>query len=81
MFSPLMNIMMQYGESVLLGIIAAFISKVYFTAKMQGEIRGYQNDILKSYAKINELEAQNEQLEKRLKNRQITFSKELVFLN
>ena len=72
---------MQYGGSVLLGLIAALISKVYFTTKMQGEIRGYQSDILKSYAKINELEAQNEQLEKRLKNRQMIFAADMVFLN
>ena len=81
MYSPLLNIVMQYGGPVLVGIIAGLICRAYFATQMQGKIRGYQGDIIKSHSKILELEAKNDQLEKRIKELEGTFIKDKIFMN
>ena len=81
MFSPIMNIMMQYAVGVLAGIVAGLVCKAYFAAQLQGKIRGYQSDIVKSHTKILELEAKNDKLEKRLKLSEGTFVKDRLILN
>ena len=81
MFSPLLNIVMQYGGSVLAGIIVGLICKAYFAAQMQSKIRGYQCDIVKSHARILELDARNDMLEKRIKELEGSFTKDRIFMN
>ena len=76
MFSPLLNILMQYAGPVMAGIVVGLICKAYFASQMQGKIKGYQSDIVKSHSKILELEAKNDQLEKRVKELEGTFSKD-----
>ena len=81
MFSPLLNIVMQYGGPVLAGIVVGLICKAYFAGQMQGKIRGYQSDIVKSHTKILELEATNDKLAKRIKELEGAFSKDRIFMN
>ena len=81
MFSPLLNIVMQYGGAVLAGIVVGLICKAYFASQMQSKIRGYQGDIVKSHAKILELEAKNDQLEKQIKELDNSFTKDRIFMN
>ena len=81
MFSPLLNIVMQYVGAVLAGIAAGLICKAYFVSKMQSKIRGYQSDIVKSHSKILELEATNGRLGKRIKELEPGFSKDQIFMN
>lgn len=81
MFSPLLNIVAQYGGAVLAGIVVGLISKAYFASQMQNKIHEYQGDILKSHAKILELEATNGQLEKRIIELEGSFSKDRIFMN
>ena len=81
MFSPLLNIVMQYAGAVLVGIVVGLVCKAYFAGQVQGKIRGYQGDILKSHAKILELEGKNDLLEKRLKEIEGTFIKDKLYMN
>lgn len=81
MFSPILNIVMQYGGPMVVGIVAGLICKAYFAGQMQNKIRGYQSDIVKSHAKILELEAKNGHLEKRIKEIEGNFSKDRIFMN
>ena len=81
MFSPLLNVLMQYAGAVLVGILSGLICKAYFASQMHKKIHEYQGDILKSHAKILELEAKNDKLEKRLKESNKGFSKEYLFMN
>lgn len=81
MFSPVLDIMYQYGGPVLAGILAGLIFKVYFTAQTHKKIRDYQGDIVKSHARILELEAENDQLQKRVKDVEKTFTKAHLFMN
>jgi len=81
MFSPLLNIVMQYAGGVLTGIVVGLICKAYFATQMQGKIREYQGDIVKSHTKILELEAKNDRLEKRLKEIEGAFTKHRLFMN
>ncbi|MCW3113950.1 MAG: hypothetical protein JWR18_2346 [Segetibacter sp.] len=81
MFSPLLNIVMQYGGSVLAGIVVGLVCKAYFASQMQDKIRGYQSDIVKSHARILELEATNDRLEKRIKDLEGSFVKDRLFMN
>ncbi|GEO09426.1 hypothetical protein [Segetibacter aerophilus] len=81
MFSPLLNIVMQYAGSVVAGIAVGLICKAYFAAQMQSKIRGYQSDIVKSHSRILELDARNDKLEKRIKELEGTFVKDRLFMN
>lgn len=81
MFSPLLNIVMQYGGAFLVGIVTGLLSKAYFASQMQRKIKGYQMEIVKSHSKILELEAKNDQLEKRFLEVEVTFSKDHLFMN
>ena len=81
MVSPLLNIILQYGGSVLIGIVVGLIFKAYFASKVSDKIKGYQHDIVKSHAKILELEAKNDKLEKRLKEVEGVFNKDKIFMN
>jgi len=81
MFSPLLNILTEYGGAVLAGIVTGLICKAYFATQMQGKIREYQQDLLKSHSKILSLEAENDQLQKRLKQVEISFAKDGIVLN
>jgi cell division protein FtsB len=81
MFSPLLNIVMQYVGPVFAGIVAGLICKAYFAGQMQSKIRGYQSDIVKSHSKILELEASNDKLEKRIKALEGSFIKDRIFTN
>jgi uncharacterized membrane protein (DUF106 family) len=81
MFSPLLNIVMQYGGAVLIGIVTGLICKAYFASQVQGKVRRYQGEMVKSHARILELEAKNDQLEKRLKDAECRFIKDQLVFN
>lgn len=82
MYSPLLNILMQYGGPVLAGIVVGLLCKAYFAGQVHNKMRGYQGDIVKSHAKILELEAKNEVLEKRLKETPgSVFKRDFIFMN
>lgn len=81
MFSPLLNVLMDYAGPVLVGIVVGLVFKAYFAAQVQKKIKGYQGEIVKSHSKILELEAQNNELEKRLKEFDRSFSKDRIFMN
>jgi len=81
MFSPLLNIVSQYGGAVLAGIAVGLVCKAFFAFQMQSKIRDYQCDIVKSHAKILELDAKNGQLEKRIKELEGSFTKDRIFMN
>ncbi|WP_207495956.1 hypothetical protein [Aridibaculum aurantiacum] len=76
MFSPLLNILSQYAGAVLVGVIVGLIFKAYFASKVHNKIKNYQGEIVKSHAKILELEALNYRLESQLKNAEKSFSNE-----
>lgn len=81
MFSPLINVLMQYAGSVLLGIIAGLVCKAYFASHYAKKIREYEGDILKSHAKILELEAKNDKLEKRIRENQRSMGRDYLVMN
>ena len=81
MFSPILNIVMQYAGAVLAGIVIGLICKAYFASQVQGKIKRYQGEIVKSHAQILELEATNDRLEKRLKEIEGKFSKDRLVMN
>ena len=81
MFSPLLNIVMQYAGAVLAGIVVGLFFKAYFASQVQSKIKRYQGEIVKSHGKILELEAVNGQLEKRLKDAEGNFIKSQLQMN
>jgi uncharacterized coiled-coil DUF342 family protein len=72
---------MQYAGSALTGIAVGLICKVYFASQMHKKIRGYQGDIVKSHSRILELDAKNDELEKRIKELEGSFIKDRIFMN
>lgn len=81
MFSPLLDTLMQYGGAVVVGIATGLLFKMYFAGQIQGKIKEYQCNIVKSHSKILELEAKNEALEKRIREAEGIFSKDKIFMN
>lgn len=81
MFSPLLDTVLQYGGALLAGIVAGLVCKAYYSSQIRGKIKGYQMDIVKSHSKILELEAKNEELEKRMKQVECSFIKDKIFMN
>ncbi len=81
MFSPSLNIVMQYLELFILGVVTGFICKAYFVTQMQNKIKEYQNDLMKSQEKVFELQTLNDNLEKRLKEMESYFSKDSISMN
>ena len=82
MYSPLLNIVWQYAGAVVTGIVVGLIFKAYFASQLQNKIKRYQGEIVKSHAKILELEAINDKLEKRIKEVEVPFVvKERFVLN
>jgi cell division protein FtsB len=81
MVSPLLNIVMQYGGIFLGAIIFGVTCKAYLASKVQVKIKRYQCEIVKSHAKILELEAENQQLENRIRDVEGTFIKNKLVLN
>lgn len=81
MFSPILNIVMQYGGILLGAVTFGIICKAYFASKVSGKIKRYQYEIVKSHAKILELEAVNQQLENRLKEVEGSFIKNKLVMN
>lgn len=81
MFSPLLNIVYQYAGAVIAGVLVALVFKAYFASKMHRKIRNYQGEIVKSHAKILELEALNYRLETKLKEGEKVFGREKMVLN
>ena len=81
MFSPVLSIVMQYGGPVLAGVLVALICKAYFATQIQKKIHEYEGDILKSHSKILELEAQNDKLQKTIKEAKRVFTKDFIFMN
>jgi hypothetical protein len=72
---------MQYFAPVLSGVIAGFICKAYFAAKMQNKIKDCQNDLMKSQEKVFELQTLNDNLENRLRELERYFSKDSISMN
>ncbi len=81
MFSPILNIVMQYGGAVLVGILVGLFFKAYFASQVQTKIKRYQCEIVKSHGKILELEATNDKLEKRVKDVEHNFVKDRLVMN
>ena len=81
MFSPILNIVYQYAGAVLAGIVVGLVFKAYFASQVQSKIKRYQGEIVKSHAKILELEAKTDQLEKHIKEAERSFIKENLVLN
>lgn len=82
MTSPLLNILMQYGGAVIAGIVVGLLFKAYFASQIQKKMREYQSDIVRSHAKILDLEAENGQLSKKLKEMEVSFSRDkVIFMN
>lgn len=81
MFTPLLNVIMQYAGAVAVGIFVGLMAKAYFASKFHNKIRNYQGEIVKSHEKILELEALNYRLEKKLKDIESAFIKEKLVMN
>ena len=81
MFSPILNIVYQYAGAVLAGISVGLIFKAYFASQVQSKIKRYQGEIVKSHAKILELEAKNDKLEKQVKEVERSFVQEKFVMN
>ena len=81
MISPLLSVLMQYGGAVLTGTVFGLLCKAFFASRMRAKIKGYQRDIIQSHTNILELEAKNDQLEKRIKDAEGMFSKDRLFMN
>lgn len=81
MYSPLLNIMFQYGGAVLAGLLVGLVFKAYFASQMQRKIKDYQGQIVKSHSKILELEAINYRLEKKVKEVEAVFAKDRMVMN
>jgi cell division protein FtsL len=81
MISPLLDIVFQYGAAVVTGLAVGLVCKVIVARQMQTKIRGYQGEIVKSHSRILSLEAQNDRLDKKIKELEGKFSKEHLFMN
>ncbi|MDB5192618.1 MAG: hypothetical protein JWQ96_2181 [Segetibacter sp.] len=81
MISLLLSSAIQYGGAMLVGIIVGLLFKSFFASQVQKKIRGYQGDIIRSHARILELEALNDRLEKRLQGAETTFKNDLLVMN
>ncbi len=82
MFSPLLiNIVIQYGGVFLGAIIFGVICKAYLASKVQAKIKRYQYEIVKSHAKILELEAENQQLLNKMRDVEGAFIKNKLVMN
>lgn len=81
MYSPLLNLVAEYGVAVITAIISGFLVKAYFASKMHRKIRHYQSEIVKSHAKILELEATNFKLESKLKDSEQHFQHAKMVMN
>lgn len=81
MTSPLLNIIMQYSGAVSAGIVVSLLCKAFYASQMRTKIRNYQSDIVKSHAKILELEAKSDRLEKRLKEAEGIFNNDRILMN
>ncbi len=81
MCTPLFEHVSYYGAAVAIGIVVAFILRGHFANRLQNKIRGYQADIVKSHAKILELEELNDKLEKRLQETSASFSTDKILMN
>ncbi len=76
-----LNIFIQYYGLVFFGVAAAVICKAYFANKLQNKIKEYEDDLMKSRAKVFELEILNKNLEERLKEMEGYFSKDRIIMN
>lgn len=76
-----LNISIQYYGLVFFGVAAAVICKAYFANKLQNKIKEYEDDLMKSRAKVFELEILNKNLEERLKEMEGYFSKDRIIMN
>jgi hypothetical protein len=81
MISPLLDIFFQYGGAVATGVAVGLLCKIFVARQMQAKIHGYQGEIVKSHSRILSLEAENDQMEKRIKQLEVTSSRELLFMN
>lgn len=81
MTSPLLNIFMEYAGSVAAGILIGFCFKMYFAAKVQKKIRGYQGEIIKSHSRILQLDEINTRLERRIKELEHNLSRDRIYMN
>ncbi len=81
MISPLLDIFVQYGGAAVAGVAVGLISKAFFLRQIQGKIRTYQSEIVKSHSRILLLESQNDRLEKRVKELEGQFAKDRLFMN
>ena len=81
MISPLLELILQYVVPVTAGVMIGLFFKMYFAARVQKKIRGYQGEIVKSHSRILQLEEVNTRLERQLKERGAEFSSEQLFLN
>ena len=67
MISPLLDTCVQYGGSVGVGIAVALVSRLLIVRQTQSKMYDYQGQIVKSHSRILSLEAENDQLEKKIK--------------
>lgn len=81
MVSPFLTIIMQYGGLLLGAIFFGLVCKAYLASKVENKIRRYQGEIVKSHAKILELEAENEKLTNKLKEAEVKFVKGALIMN
>lgn len=73
--------MMKFPVEIISGIVAGVLYKAYFATRMKSKIKDFQNQIIKSEERIIQLEALNEQLEKRLKEMEDCFSRDSINMN
>lgn len=81
MIYPLLNILLQYGGPVAIGIIVGLLFKAYFATRFQHKMRDYQGEIIRSHEIILELEEKNGKLENKVKEFENSFTKESYILN
>ncbi len=81
MLSSLLNVILQFGGAAVVIIFTGLISRNYFASQFHNKLKGYQKDIVKSHAKILELEAKNSRLLNRLKDLEGIFSKDRFYMN
>ncbi len=81
MISPLLDIVFQYGASVVLGLTVGLLSKLFIARQMQSKIHGYQGEIVRSHSRILTLEAENCQLEKKIQTLDQQFATSPSFMN
>ena len=62
-------------------LVFGLLCKMYLASKVQAKIKRYQCEIVKSHARILELEVENDQLEKRLQDTGVAFVKDRLVMN